>query len=165
MPFRFCHNFDPVFPGNIGVGSADAWGFRGPDFRANIFSHNINPFWAPSVGADLLINPAMAEAQSFDRSEHVEREHRAPKELPNYRTSRNSGSGGNFANLGDFFMDVGPPPGPGQRPALLPITWFKYNPAFGQPIQSFDREGVSASGEIRLGARIVRLGVARQNRR
>jgi len=190
-PFWTCNDCDPVFPGNIGVGSVDAVGdFNSPDFRPNILSpsintghtgsggtmYNVTAFGPPSVGADFLTNPAVARRNSligpsmwgvnlglhknFQITERVVANIGAdvdnifnhPILAPDFN---NGGGGGNFANVGNFNMDVGPPPAPGQQPALLPITRFAYNPAFGQLIQSFDQEGVSARREIRLRARIT----------
>lgn len=190
-PFWFCNNCDPVFPGNIGVGSVDAVGdFGGPDFRPNILSNNINTghtssgatmynataFGPPSVGADFLTNPAVAKRNSltgpgmwgvnlgvhknFKVTERLSANIGAdidnifnhPILAPDFS---NGGSGGNFANVGSFNMDVGPPPAPGQQPALLPITRFAYNSQFGVLNQSFDQEGVSARREIRLRLRVT----------
>ena len=138
--------------------------------------YNVTAFGPPSVGADFLTNPAVAKRNSligpsmwgvniglhknFQITERlvanigadIDNIFNHPILAPDFN---NGGSGGNFANVGAFNMDVGPPPGPGQQPALLPITRFIYNPAFGQLIQSFDQEGVSARREIRLRARIT----------
>jgi len=79
-PFWTCNNCDPVFPGNIGVGSVDAIGdFNSPDFRANVLSNNIytghtssgatmfnaTAFGPPPVGADFLSNPAVAKRNTL----------------------------------------------------------------------------------------------------
>jgi len=77
------------------------------------------------------------------------------------------GSGGGFANVGDFFL---PPPvagPPGQQHVLVPITvpnascpfpgnsCFEFNPSFGQLIKGYDQEGVTSRREIRLRLRIT----------
>lgn len=191
-PFWICDNCDPVFPGNIGVGSVDAVGdFNSPDFRANVLSKNIytgqtssgatmwnvNAFGPPPVGADFLSNPAVAKRnmligpsmwgvnlglhKNFKVTERVSANIGAdvdnifnhPILAPDFA---NGGGGGSFANVGDFSLDVSPtPPPPGHQPALLPITRFNYNSSFGQLVQSFDQEGVSARREIRLRLRIT----------
>ena len=76
-PFWICDDCDPVEPGNIAVSSIDAVGdFNAePSFRplllnskintgkkgSNAIIWNANAFGLPSVGADLLSNPAVAK--------------------------------------------------------------------------------------------------------
>lgn len=191
-PFWICDNCDPVFPGNIGVGSVDAIGdFNSPDFRANVLSKNIytghtssnstmwnvTAFGPPPVGADFLSNPAVAKRnmligpsmwgvnlglhKNFKVTERVSANIGAdvdnifnhPILAPDFN---NGGGGGSFANVGDFSLDVSPTvPPPGHQPAVLPITRFNYNSSFGQLVQSFDQEGVTARREIRLRLRIT----------
>ncbi len=191
-PFWTCDNCDPVFPGNIGVGSVDAVGdFNSPDFRPNVLSKNIytghtssnstmwnvTAFGPPPVGADFLSNPAVAKRnmligpgmwgvnlglhKNFKVTERVSANIGAdvdnifnhPILAPDFN---NGGGGGSFANVGDFSLDVSPTvPPPGHQPALLPITRFNYNSSFGQLVQSFDQEGVTARREIRLRLRVT----------
>jgi Carboxypeptidase regulatory-like domain/TonB dependent receptor len=136
---------------------------------------NATAFGAPSVGADFFSNPAVAKRnmltgpslwgvnvgvhKNFKITERltaslgadVDNIFNHPLLAPDLNSG---GGGGTFAQVGDFHLDVGPGP-PGQQPVVLPITRFSYNPTFGQLIQSFDQEGVTARREIRLRLRIT----------
>ena len=202
-PFWLCDDCDPIFPGNIGVGSVDAVGdFNSPNFRPNILSHNIDTghtsssatmwnvtaFGPPSVGSDFLSNPAVAKRnmligpsmwgvnlglhKNFKVTERISANIGAdvdnifnhPLLAPDLN---NGGGGGTFAQVGDFFLAPPVAGPPGQQPRLTPITTpnpscpfpgqscFELNPSFGQLIQSFDQEGVTARREIRLRLRVT----------
>ncbi len=202
-PFWFCDDCDPIFPGNIGVGSVDAVGdFGAPDFRPNIISHsiytghggsgstvwNVAAYGPPSVGADFLSNSTVAKRnmlvgpsmwgvnlgvhKNFQFNERISANIGAdvdnifnhPLLAPDFN---DGGSGGGFANVGEFFL---PPPvagPPGQQPVLVPITapnpacpfagnsCIRLNPSFGQLIKGYDQEGVSSRREIRLRLRVT----------
>ena len=72
-PFWLCDDCDPITPGNVGVGSVDAYGdFNSePSFRPTVtgnFNHRSgnqiwdpNAFGLPPLGADLLSNPQIAK--------------------------------------------------------------------------------------------------------
>lgn len=149
---------------------------------------NVAAFAPPSVGADFLTNPTVAKRnmligprmwgvnlgvhKNFKFSERVSANIGAdvdnifnhPLIAPDFN---DGGSGGNFANVGEFFV---PPPvagPPGQQPVLVPITTptpscpfagnscIRLNPGFGQLIKGYDQEGVTSRREIRLRLRVT----------
>lgn len=76
-PYWTCNNCDPVYPGNIGSGFADAVGdFTGPSFRPTVIGNptqgvsgdqvfNGAAFGLPPLGADLFDNSAIAKRNSL----------------------------------------------------------------------------------------------------
>ena len=153
-PFWICDDCDPVEPGNIAVSSIDAVGdFNAePSFRPLVLNNNINTgkkgsnaiiwnassFGLPSVGADLLSNPAVAKRnmlvgpgawgvnlgihKAFPIGERVvatlgadfDNIFNHPLLAPD---ANFGGGGGTFAQLGDFNIRVDPNTG-----AVLPIA-------------------------------------------
>jgi hypothetical protein len=186
-PFWICDDCDPVEPGNIAVGSIDAVGdFNAePSFRPVVLNHNINTgkkgsnaiiwnasaFGPPSVGADLLSNPAVAKRnmltgpgawgvnlgihKAFPIGERVvatlgadfDNIFNHPLLAPD---ANFGGGGGTFAQVGDFNINVDQTTG-----AVLPITNININPLFGQLTNSFPQEGVLSQRTIRLRLRIT----------
>jgi len=189
-PFWICDDCDPVEPGNIAVSSIDAVGdFNAePSFRPMVVSNNINTgkkgsnaiiwnssaFGLPSVGADLLSNPAVAKRnmlvgpgawgvnlgihKAFPFGERVvatlgadfDNIFNHPLLAPD---ANFGGGGGTFAEVGDFNITVDQTTG-----QVLPITDpanINVNSAFGQLTQSFQQEGVLSQRTIRLRLRIT----------
>jgi hypothetical protein len=188
-PFWICDDCDPVEPGNIAVSSIDAVGdFNAePSFRPTVLSNSINTgkkgsnsiiwnssaFGLPSVGADLLSNPAVAKRnmlvgpgawgvnlgihKAFPFGERVvatlgadfDNIFNHPLLAPD---ANFGGGGGTFAELGDFNIKVDPNTG-----AVLPIAALDVNTnsAFGQLTNSFPQEGVLSQRTIRLRLRIT----------
>jgi len=189
-PFWICDDCDPVEPGNIAVSSIDAVGdFNAePSFRPMVVSNNINTgkkgsnaiiwnssaFGLPSVGADLLSNPAVAKRnmlvgpgawgvnlgihKAFPFGERVvatlgadfDNIFNHPLLAPD---ANFGGGGGSFAEVGDFNITVDQTTG-----QVLPITDplnINVNSAFGQLTQSFQQEGVLSQRTIRLRLRVT----------
>jgi len=190
-PFWVCDDCDPVEPGNIAVSSIDAVGdFNAePSFRPLVLNNHINTgkkgsnaiiwnsaaFGLPSVGADLLSNPAVAKRnmltgpgawgvnlgihKGFKIGERVvatlgadfDNIFNHPLLAPD---ANFGGGGGTFAQLGDFNIKVDPNTG-----AVLPIVdspgIVNHNPLFGQLTNSFQQEGVLSQRTIRLRLRIT----------
>ncbi len=188
-PFWVCDDCDPVEPGNIAVSSIDAVGdFNAePSFRPVVLSNNINTgkkgsnaiiwnasaFGLPSVGADLLSNPAVAKRnmltgpgawgvnlgihKAFPIGERVvatlgadfDNIFNHPLLAPD---ANFGGGGGTFSQLGDFNIRVDQSTG-----AVLPIAAsdVNINPLFGQLTNSFPQEGVLSQRTIRLRLRVT----------
>jgi Carboxypeptidase regulatory-like domain len=186
-PFWACDDCDPVEPGNIAVGSIDAVGDFNtePSFRPVVLSNRINTgqhgsnaviwnssaFGVPSIGSDLLSNPAVAKRnmltgpgawgvnlgihKAFPIGERVVATFGAdfdnifnhPLLAPD---ADFGGGGGTFAQLGDFNINVDQATG-----RLLPITQVNQNPLFGQLTNSFPQEGVLSQRTIRLRLRVT----------
>jgi hypothetical protein len=188
-PFWACDDCDPVEPGNIAVSSIDAVGDFNtePSFRplvlnnrintgkkgSNAIIWNANAFGLPSVGADLLSNPAVAKRnmlvgpgawgvnlgihKAFPIGERVvatlgadfDNIFNHPLLAPD---ANFGGGGGTFAELGDFNIRVDQSTG-----AVLPIAAadVNFNPLFGQLTNSFPQEGVLSQRTIRLRLRIT----------
>jgi len=188
-PFWVCDDCDPVEPGNIAVSSIDAVGdFNAePSFRPVVLSNNINTgkkgsnaiiwnasaFGLPSVGADLLSNPAIAKRnmltgpgawgvnlgihKAFPIGERVvatlgadfDNIFNHPLLAPD---ANFGGGGGTFSQLGDFNIRVDQSTG-----AVLPIAAsdVNINPLFGQLTNSFPQEGVLSQRTIRLRLRVT----------
>jgi len=189
-PFWICDDCDPVEPGNIAVSSIDAVGdFNAePSFRPLVLNNNINTgkkgsnaiiwnssaFGLPSVGADLLSNPAVAKRnmlvgpgawgvnlgihKAFPFGERVvatlgadfDNIFNHPLLAPD---ANFGGGGGTFAEVGDFNITVDQTTG-----QVLPITDpvnINVNSAFGQLTQSFQQEGVLSQRTIRLRLRVT----------
>jgi hypothetical protein len=188
-PFWACDDCDPVEPGNIAVSSIDAVGDFNtePSFRPLVLNNSINTgkkgsnaiiwnagsFGLPSVGADLLSNPAVAKRNTlvgpgawgvnlgihkgFPIGEHVVATLKADFDNifnhPLLAPDANfGGGGGTFAELGDFNIRVDQNTG-----AVLPIATsdVNFNPLFGQLTNSFPQEGVLSQRTIRLALRIT----------
>jgi hypothetical protein len=188
-PFWICDDCDPVEPGNIAVSSIDAVGdFNAePSFRPLVLNNSINTgkkgsnaiiwnagsFGLPSVGSDLLSNPAVAKRnmlvgpgawgvnlgihKAFPIGERVvatlgadfDNIFNHPLLAPD---ANFGGGGGTFAELGDFNIRVDPNSG-----VVLPIATsdVNFNPLFGQLTNSFPQEGVLSQRTIRLRLRIT----------
>ena len=188
-PFWICDDCDPVEPGNIAVSSIDAVGdFNAePSFRPVVLNNNINTgkkgsnaiiwnassFGLPTVGADLLSNPAVAKRNSlvgpgawgvnlgihkaFPIGERFvatlgadfDNIFNHPLLAPD---ANFGGGGGTFAQLGDFNIRVDQNTG-----AVLPIAAadVNINSLFGQLTNSFPQEGVLSQRTIRLRLRIT----------
>jgi hypothetical protein len=188
-PFWACDDCDPVEPGNIAVSSIDAVGDFNtePSFRPMVLNNSINTgkkgsnsfiwnagaFGLPSVGADLLSNPAVAKRnvlvgpgawgvnlgihKAFPIGERVvatlgadfDNIFNHPLLAPD---ANFGGGGGTFAELGDFNIRVDQNTG-----AVLPIAAadVNINPLFGQLTNSFPQEGVLSQRTIRLRLRIT----------
>jgi len=188
-PFWICDDCDPVEPGNIAVSSIDAVGdFNAePSFRPLVLNNSINTgkkgsnaiiwnssaFGLPSVGADLLSNPAVAKRnmlvgpgawgvnlgihKAFPFGERVvatlgadfDNIFNHPLLAPD---ANFGGGGGTFAELGDFNIRVDQNTG-----VVLPIAAadVNINPLFGQLTNSFPQEGVLSQRTIRLRLRIT----------
>jgi hypothetical protein len=189
-PFWVCDDCDPAEPGNIAVSSIDAVGdFNAePSFRGVVLNNHINTgkhgsnsiiwnassFGLPSVGADLLSNPAVAKRnmltgpgawgvnlgihKAFPFGEHVvatlgadfDNIFNHPLLAPD---ADFGGGGGTFSQLGDFSIRVDP-----NSPfAVLPIAAsdVNINPLFGQLTNSFEQEGVLSQRTIRLRLRVT----------
>ena len=192
-PFWACDDCDPVEPGNIAVSSIDAVGDFNtePSFRPLVLNNSINTgkkgsnsiiwnagsFGLPSVGADLLSNPAVAKRnmlvgpgawgvnlgihKAFPIGERVvatlgadfDNIFNHPLLAPD---ADFGGGGGTFAELGDFVINVDPNTG-----VVLPIANrggninINPNPLFGQLTNSFQQEGVLSQRTIRLRLRIT----------
>ncbi len=189
-PFWVCDDCDPVEPGNIAVSSIDAVGdFNAePSFRPIVLNNNINTgkkgsnaiiwnagaFGLPTVGADLLSNPAVAKRnmlvgpgawgvnlgihKAFPIGERFvatlgadfDNIFNHPLLAPD---ANFGGGGGTFAQLGDFNIRVDQTTG-----AVLPINAssdVNFNPLFGQLTNSFPQEGVLSQRTIRLRLRIT----------
>ena len=191
-PFWICDDCDPAEPGNIAVSSIDAVGdFNAePSFRPTVLSNNINTgkkgsnaiiwnssaFGPPSVGSDLLSNPAVAKRnmltgpgawgvnlgihKAFSFGERVvatlgadfDNIFNHPLLAPD---ANFGGGGGTFAEVGDFNILVDP-----NTFAVLPINPADTlnvhpNPLFGQLTNSFQQEGVQSQRTIRLRLRIT----------
>jgi hypothetical protein len=189
-PFWICDDCDPVEPGNIAVSSIDAVGdFNAePSFRPTVLNNNINTgkkgsnaiiwnssaFGLPSVGADLLSNPAVAKRnmltgpgawgvnlgihKAFPFGERVvatlgadfDNIFNHPLLAPD---ANFGGGGGTFAEVGDFNITVDQKTG-----QVLPITDpsnINVNSVFGQLTNSFPQEGVLSQRTIRLRLRIT----------
>jgi hypothetical protein len=188
-PFWVCDDCDPVEPGNIAVSSIDAVGdFNAePSFRplilnshintgkkgSNAIIWNANSFGLPSVGSDLLSNPAVAKRnmltgpgawgvnlgihKAFPIGERVVATFGADFDNifnhPLLAPDANfGGGGGTFAELGDFNIRVNQTTG-----AVLPIAAsdVNINPLFGQLTNSFEQEGVLSQRTIRLRLRVT----------
>jgi hypothetical protein len=188
-PFWVCDDCDPVEPGNIAVSSIDAVGdFNAePSFRplilnshintgkkgSNAIIWNANSFGLPSVGSDLLSNPAVAKRnmltgpgawgvnlgihKAFPIGERVVATFGADFDNifnhPLLAPDANfGGGGGTFAQLGDFNIRVNQTTG-----AVLPIAAsdVNINPLFGQLTNSFEQEGVLSQRTIRLRLRVT----------
>ena len=191
-PFWICDDCDPAEPGNIAVSSIDAVGdFNAePSFRPLVLNNNVNTgkkgsnaiiwnassFGPPSVGADLLSNPAVAKRnmltgpgawgvnlgihKAFPIGERVVATFGADFDNifnhPLLAPDANfGGGGGSFAEVGDFNITVDP-----NTFAVLPINPadtqnVHYNPVFGQLTQSFPQEGVLSQRTIRLRLRVT----------
>jgi hypothetical protein len=192
-PFWACDDCDPVEPGNIAVSSIDAVGDFNtePSFRPLVLNNHINTgkkgsnaiiwnassFGLPSVGADLLSNPAVAKRNSlvgpgawgvnlgihkaFPIGERVVATFGADFDNifnhPLLAPDANfGGGGGTFAEVGDFVINVDPNTG-----VVLPIANrggninINPNPLFGQLTNSFQQEGVLSQRTIRLRLRIT----------
>lgn len=188
-PFWACDDCDPVEPGNIAVSSIDAVGDFNtePSFRPLVLNNSINTgkkgsnaiiwnagsFGLPSVGADLLSNPAVAKRnmlvgpgawgvnlgihKAFPIGERVVATFGADFDNifnhPLLAPDANfGGGGGTFAELGDFNIRVDPNSG-----VVLPIATsdVNFNPLFGQLTNSFPQEGVLSQRTIRLRLRIT----------
>ncbi len=188
-PFWTCDDCDPVEPGNIAVSSIDAVGdFNAePSFRPLIVNNHINTgkkgsnaiiwnagsFALPSVGSDLLSNPAVAKRnmltgpgawgvnlglhKAFPIGERVvatlgadfDNIFNHPLLAPD---ADFGGGGGTFSQLGDFNIKVDQSTG-----AVLPIAAsdVNINPLFGQLTNSFPQEGVLSQRTIRLRLRVT----------
>ncbi|HET9305014.1 MAG TPA: carboxypeptidase-like regulatory domain-containing protein [Candidatus Sulfotelmatobacter sp.] len=188
-PFWICDDCDPVEPGNIAVSSIDAVGdFNAePSFRPVVLNNNINTgkkgsnaiiwnssaFGLPSVGADLLSNPAVAKRnmltgpgawgvnlgihKAFPIGERVVATLGADFDNifnhPLFAPDADfGGGGGTFSQLGDFNIRVDQTTG-----VVLPIAAsdVNINPLFGQLTNSFPQEGVLSQRTIRLRLRIT----------
>ncbi|MFL6208646.1 MAG: carboxypeptidase regulatory-like domain-containing protein [Pyrinomonadaceae bacterium] len=172
-PYWTCANCDPVFPGNIGSDFLDAvGGFNGTSFRPVLNSSTspylksgdqfFNPaaFGLPTVGADLLSNANLVKRnvltgpgtwgvnlglrKNFSVTERLRLEVGADMNNA-FNHPLRSPSDINFANLGEFSLDVDPATG-----RLLPITRFDPNPDFGRIVDSFTQEGIDNRRTIRL---------------
>jgi len=188
-PFWVCDDCDPVEPGNIAVSSIDAVGDFNvePSFRPVVLNNSINTgkkgsnaiiwnassFGLPSVGSDLLSNPAVAKRNSlvgpgawgvnlgihkaFPIGERFvatlgadfDNIFNHPLLAPD---ANFGGGGGTFAQVGDFNITVDQNTG-----AVLPIAAadVNINPLFGQLTNSFPQEGVLSQRTIRLRLRIT----------
>ena len=188
-PFWVCDDCDPAEPGNIAVSSIDAVGdFNAePSFRGVVLNNNINTgkhgsnaviwnssaFGLPSIGSDLLSNPAVAKRnmltgpgawgvnlgihKGFAIGERVvatlgadfDNVFNHPLLAPD---ANFGGGGGTFSQLGDFSIRVDP-----NTLAVLPIAAsdVNINPLFGQLTNSFPQEGVLSQRTIRLRLRIT----------
>ena len=188
-PFWICDDCDPVEPGNIAVSSIDAVGdFNAePSFRPLIVNNHINTgkkgsnaiiwnassFGLPSVGSDLLSNPAVAKRnmltgpgawgvnlgihKAFAIGDRVvatlgadfDNIFNHPLLAPD---ADFGGGGGTFSQLGDFNIRVDQTTG-----AVLPIAAsdVNNNPLFGQLTNSFEQEGVLSQRTIRLRLRVT----------
>jgi len=195
-PFWICDDCDPVEPGNIAVSSIDAVGDFNvePSFRPMVVSNNINTgkhgsnayiwnadaFGLPSMGADLLSNPAVAKRNSltgpgawgvnlgihkaFPIGERVvatlgadfDNIFNHPLLAPD---ANFGGGGGSFAELGEFDMNVIQPGQPNAGQLGAPTVVFSNSQAnggtFGQLTSSFPQEGVLSQRTIRLRLRIT----------
>jgi hypothetical protein len=186
-PFWVCDDCDPVVPGNIAVSSIDATGdFNAePSFRPTVVSKNINTgqhgsnailwnanaFGLPSIGSDLLSNPAVAKRNMLTGPGAWGLNFGIHKAFPigerftatlgaDFDNILNhpllapdadfGGGGGTFSQLGEFNVNVDQTTG-----ALLPITDVTPNPLFGQLTNSFPQEGVLSQRTIRLRLRIT----------
>jgi hypothetical protein len=195
-PFWICDDCDPVEPGNIAVSSIDAVGDFNtePSFRPLVVSNNINTgkhgsnayiwnadaFGLPSIGADLLSNPAVAKRNSltgpgawgvnlgihkaFPIGERVvatlgadfDNIFNHPLLAPD---ANFGGGGGSFAEVGEFNMNVIQPglPNAGQlgAPTVVFLNSQANGGTFGQLTQSFQQEGVLSQRTIRLRLRVT----------
>ena len=194
-PFWICDDCDPVEPGNIAVSSIDAVGDFNvePSFRPMVVSHNINTgkhgsnayiwnadaFGLPSMGSDLLSNPAVAKRNSltgpgawgvnlgihkaFHIGERVVATLGADFDNifnhPLFAPDANfGGGGGSFAEVGEFNMNVvqsGPNAGQLDAPSVVFLNSQANQGTFGQLTQSFPQEGVLSQRTIRLRLRIT----------
>jgi hypothetical protein len=188
-PFWICDDCNPVEPGNIGISSVDAVGDFGaePSYRPTVISKDYNKktgdsiwnapaFGLPSVGADVLSNPANAKRnllfgpgtwgvnlgihKDFHFGERFTAQIGADVDNvfnhPLFSPDEDSGGGGGtFALLGDFNIRVDPatgkllPIGQGHPEDIIP------NPDFGRLINSFSQEGVDSRRTVRLRLRIT----------
>ena len=194
-PFWICDDCDPVEPGNIAVSSIDAVGDFNvePSFRPLVLSNNINTgkkgsnafiwnadaFGLPSMGSDLLSNPAVAKRNSltgpgawgvnlgihkaFPIGERVvatlgadfDNIFNHPLLAPDFNFG---GGGGSFAEVGEFNMNVvqtGPSAGQLDAPSVVFLNSQANGGTFGQLTHSFPQEGVLSQRTIRLRLRIT----------
>jgi hypothetical protein len=194
-PFWICDDCDPVEPGNIAVSSIDAVGDFNvePSFRPLVLSNNINTgkkgsnafiwnadaFGLPSMGSDLLSNPAVAKRNSltgpgawgvnlgihkaFPIGERVvatlgadfDNIFNHPLLAPDFNFA---GGGGSFAEVGEFNMNVvqtGPSAGQLDAPSVVFLNSQANGGTFGQLTNSFPQEGVLSQRTIRLRLRIT----------
>ncbi len=186
-PFWICDDCDPVEPGNIAVSSIDAVGdFNAePSFRPLVLNNHVNTgkkgsnaviwnassFGLPSIGSDLISNPAVAKRnmlvgpgawgvnlgihKGFAIGERVVATLGADFDNifnhPLFAPDADfGGGGGTFSQLGDFNINVDQTTG-----KVLPITDVNTNPLFGQLTNSFPQEGVLSQRTIRLRLRIT----------
>jgi len=194
-PFWICDDCDPVEPGNIAVSSIDAVGdFNAePSFRPLVVSNHINTgqkgsnayiwnadaFGLPSIGSDLLSNPAVAKRNSltgpgawgvnlgihkaFPIGERVVATLGADFDNifnhPLFAPDANfGGGGGSFAEVGEFNMNVvqsGPNAGQLDAPSVVFLNSQANGGTFGQLTSSFPQEGVLSQRTIRLRLRIT----------
>jgi len=194
-PFWICDDCDPVEPGNIAVSSIDAVGDFNvePSFRPLVVSKNINTgkkgsnafiwnadaFGLPSIGADLLSNPAVAKRnmltgpgawgvnlgihKAFPIGERVVATLGADFDNifnhPLFAPDANfGGGGGSFAEVGEFNMNViqtGPNAGQLDAPSVVFLNSQANGGTFGQLTSSFPQEGVLSQRTIRLRLRVT----------
>lgn len=155
--------------------------------RAKGFQFNPSAFTVPDVGSTLFTNPLAARRnvltgpstwganvgvhKSFRVNERIGLQLGADiANVFNHQMllpdQSQIGGGGQFAKVGDFYLQVNQNPAsvtPGHQPPLLPIHatpndgtgLLNINPEFGKLNNSYSQEGVPANRQIRLRARIT----------
>jgi hypothetical protein len=138
-----------------------------PVKKSGNFIWDPNAFTVPSVGADVLDNPAVAKRNTligpgtwgvnlgvhkvFRFGERVRADLGADfNNLFNHPLFAPDQSGESIANLGDFNIHVDP-----VTKKILPITDVTRNPDFGRLITSYSQEGVDSRRTVRLKLRIL----------
>jgi hypothetical protein len=176
-PFWTCDNCGLIWPGNIGSSFIDAvGGFNQSSLRPLVvgdpesgvqpgFRWSAAAFGVPTVGADLLNNPAAAKRNfltgpgTWGVNLGVRKNFRMGERLNlHFDTIFDnvfnhpllSPSDVNFAWLGSFNLDIDQ-----QTGRLLPITRTLPNPDFGRLRSSFPQENIDSRRSIRLALRLT----------
>jgi hypothetical protein len=177
-PYWICDDCGPATPGNLGSGFLDAIGdFNGNSYRPFVVGNPVkksgNRLWdpaaftVPSVGADVLDNPAVARRNSligpgtwgvnlgihkvFRVGEKVRADLGADfNNLFNHPLFSPDQGGESISNLGNFSIHVDP-----VTKKILPITDITPNPDFGRLLTSYSQEGVDSRRTVRLKLRIT----------
>jgi hypothetical protein len=184
-PFWSCNNCDPIFPGNIASGFADAVGdFNGPSFRPVVTgdpyaglgaSQFFNPaaFGPPPTGADVFDNPAIARRNSlvgpgswgvnmglrkyfrFSESTRLEVGADFNNVFNHPMFSPPGASGDRSDNAGGTFANLGDFDIGLNSSGQPIIVAVNRNPQFGINNKSYSQEGIDNRRSIRLRLRLT----------
>jgi len=168
-PYWTCDDCGPVFPGNIASGYINALGdFSDTSFRPLVIGPptskkgdriwNPDAFAPPTIGADLLTNPAVAKRNILDGPGAWGFNFGMRKQFQFSRAQLDIGADcDNLLNhplwlpddngisyLGSFSVRLDP------SGHLLPITGAIRNPDFGRRLYSYPQEGIDSRRSIRL---------------